>query len=360
MPEQIKISEHVVNVIQRELLAWYRRHRRNLPWRKNKDPYRVWVSEMMLQQTRVETVIPFYENFLQQFPTMEDLAQATDEQVVKAWEGLGYYARVRHLHSAVKEVVAHYGGKVPDHPETISKLKGVGPYTSGAILSIAYDQPVAAVDGNVMRVFARLFAISDELVKLSTRQKMEQIAVHLIPAEAPGDFNQALMELGALLCTTPAPQCLFCPVQSVCHAFQQGIEQQLPVKKKAKPPQKMEVVVAWMVHQHTVLIEKRPKQGLLAGMWSLPTIEVAKSETPLQTLAKFCAAKKISAKNYRDKGSFKHLFSHRHWQVRIVEAEVEEITCTLLEKGEWLPMELLPTKAFPTLYKKVMEQMIQN
>jgi A/G-specific adenine glycosylase len=360
MPGQIHITENVVNVIQTELLAWYRTHRRDLPWRKNKDPYRVWVSEMMLQQTRVDTVIPFYENFLQQFPTIEALAQATDEQVVKAWEGLGYYTRVRNLHSSVKEVVAHYGGKVPDRPETISQLKGVGPNTSGASLSIAYEQKVPAIDGNVMRLFARLFAMSDELTKLSTRRKMEQIAAQLIPAEAPGDFNQALMELGALLCTASSPQCLFCPVQSVCMAFHQGIEQQLPVKKKAKPPQKVEVVVAWLVHQHAVLIEKRPKRGLLAGMWSFPTIEVAKPETPLQAWARFCTENEILVHHDKWRGSFEHLFSHRHWQVRVVEGEVAETAGLLPEKREWLPIALLPTKAFPTLYKKVMQQMRQN
>lgn len=344
----------VVEVIQRELLIWYYKNRRNLPWRKDRDPYRIWVSEIMLQQTRVDTVIPYYERFLNQFPTLQDLAEATDDQVVKAWEGLGYYTRVRNLHSAVKEVSAKYGGKVPDDVETLSTLKGIGPYTTGAILSIAFNKKVPAVDGNVMRVFSRLFAMPDDIARPSTRKKMEQIANHLIPAEAPGDFNQALMELGAMICTPSSPQCLFCPVQPVCDAFQEGLQHELPRKKKAKPPIPMDVVFAWIRCGDEILIEKRPDTGLLAGMWAIPTIEEVFEENYLETLGRFCDKKGIPATNYKVRGQIEHIFSHRHWKVTIVEAVVsqKQSITSLPANWQWLNIDDFEKKAFSNVYRK--------
>ncbi|MBA4495466.1 A/G-specific adenine glycosylase [Paenactinomyces guangxiensis] len=351
-------SEETVEVIQRELLDWYREHRRDLPWRKDKDPYRIWVSEIMLQQTRVDTVIPYYERFLNQFPTLNDLANATDDQVIKAWEGLGYYSRARNLHSAVKEVAANYGGKVPDELKTISKLKGIGLYTAGAILSIAYDKKAPAVDGNVMRVFSRLFAIPDDIARQSTRKKMELIAEHLIPAHAPGDFNQALMELGAMICTPQSPHCLFCPVQTVCHAFHEGLQDELPRKKKAKPPVQVNVLFAWFLQGDKVLIEKRPDTGLLAGMWALPTVEQQAGESPLRTMEKFCDKKTIPATNYIVKSQLEHIFSHLHWKIVLVQAEVTDSTFPLPEGWEWSELDDLHTKAFANVYRKALKNLL--
>lgn len=184
----------------RDLLAWYDGQKRDLPWRINRDPYRIWVSEIMLQQTRVETVKPYYQNFMEKFPTVEALADAPEEEVLKAWEGLGYYSRARNLQSAAREVKTRYGGVVPDKPEEIATLKGIGPYTAGAILSIAYEKPEPAVDGNVMRVFSRLLLMTDDIAKPATRIKVEHLVRQVIPEGRAGDFNQALMELGALVC----------------------------------------------------------------------------------------------------------------------------------------------------------------
>lgn len=351
-------SAETAEVIRRELLDWYRKNRRDLPWRKNKDPYRIWVSEIMLQQTRVDTVIPYYERFMELFPTLQDLAKATDDQVVKAWEGLGYYSRARNLHAAVKEVVAKYGGRVPSEPETISKLKGIGPYTKGAILSIAYDKKVPAVDGNVMRVFSRLFAITDDIAKQSTRKKMERIAETLIPESAPGDFNQALMELGALICTPQSPQCLFCPVQSVCHAYREGLEHELPRKKKAKPPAPVDVIFAWIICGDRVLVEKRPETGLLAGMWALPTFQQVPDKTPEQTMGKFCDKNGIPASNYQVRGRLEHIFSHRHWKVVMIQAIVSEPDFPLPADWEWVKKEELHLRAFPNVYRKALKQLI--
>jgi A/G-specific adenine glycosylase len=261
-----------------ELLQWYERSKRDLPWRRSKNPYYIWVSEIMLQQTRVDTVIPYFHRFIDKFPTIAALASAPESEVLKAWEGLGYYSRARNLQSAVREVHEQYNGIVPSDKNEISELKGVGPYTAGAILSIAYNQPEPAVDGNVMRVLSRYFALEDDIAKSSTRISIERLAQELIPAGEAGAFNQALMELGATVCTPRAPHCLTCPVQVHCAGRLAGIAESLPVKTKAKPPRPERRVVALVVgsgaHAGQLLIRQRPQDGLLARMWELPHAEL--------------------------------------------------------------------------------------
>jgi A/G-specific adenine glycosylase len=351
LPERVN-DETVVSTIRRELLEWYRLNKRDLPWRKVRDPYKIWVSEIMLQQTRVDTVIPYYERFIERFPDPWTLASAPEEEVVKAWEGLGYYSRVRNFHSAVKEVVASYGGKVPDDSEMISKLKGIGSYTAGAILSIAYGKKVPAVDGNVMRVFSRLFAIEDDIASSKTRKKMEAIAWRLVPDDVPGDFNQALMELGALICTPSSPQCLFCPIRPACDAFERGLERTLPRKKKQKPPKREHVAFARFMSGGKLLLEKRSEVGLLAGMWGLPTIKVPKGASALRTIKKFCDENGIPATNYLVEGAFEHVFSHRHWCVTVVRVEVQNPDFLLLEGWVWLDERELDTKPISNVYRK--------
>ncbi|MFK7691501.1 A/G-specific adenine glycosylase [Paenibacillus sp. HJGM_3] len=258
------------------LLAWYKAHRRDLPWRRSRDPYHIWISEVMLQQTRVDTVIPYYHRFLEKFPTLEALADAPEEDVLKQWEGLGYYSRARNLQAAVREVKEGYGGTVPDTLEAVSSLKGVGPYTAGAILSIAYNRPEPAVDGNVMRVLSRFFLLQDDIAKPSTRVRIEALAKSLIPEGEARDFNQALMELGATVCTPKSPSCLTCPVMEHCAARLEGMTEALPVKAKAKPPRPEARLVAFVegtgAHSGRFLIRQRPQDGLLARMWELPHV----------------------------------------------------------------------------------------
>jgi A/G-specific adenine glycosylase len=229
-------EQQAKTTFSRELLAWYRSGNRDLPWRRSRDPYFIWVSEIMLQQTRVDTVIPYFNRFVERFPTVRDLAEAPEEDVLKLWEGLGYYSRARNLQAAAREVTERYGGKIPDDKEAVSGLKGVGPYTAGAILSIAFNRPEPAVDGNVMRVLSRYFCIDEDIARPATRIRMEGLARELIPEGAAGDFNQALMELGALVCTPRSPHCLICPVMEHCAGRIAGREEELPVKSKAKPP----------------------------------------------------------------------------------------------------------------------------
>jgi A/G-specific adenine glycosylase len=220
----------------RELLGWYDIVKRKLPWRINRDPYRVWVSEIMLQQTRVDTVIPYYERFMKRFPTVQALAEAPEDDVLKHWEGLGYYSRARNLQTGAREVVDRYNGIVPDDAAAVASLKGVGPYTAGAIMSIAFNRPEPAVDGNVMRVLSRFWLLEDDIAKPAARVKIERLARSIIPEGRAGDFNQALMELGALVCTPKSPGCLTCPVMEHCAGRLAGREVELPIKTKAKPP----------------------------------------------------------------------------------------------------------------------------
>lgn len=258
----------------RHLLEWYHGQKRDLPWRRHRNPYYIWISEIMLQQTRVDTVIPYFNRFIERFPTVESLADAPEEDVLKCWEGLGYYSRARNLQHAAKQVKEEYGGQVPDDRDAVFSLKGVGPYTAGAILSIAFNRPEPAVDGNVMRVLSRYFLIEDDIAKGPTRVKMERLAAELIPEGEASHFNQALMELGALICTPKSPRCLPCPVMEHCSARLAGCETSLPVKTKAKPPRPEERLAALVegrgAHAGRVLIRQRPSSGLLARMWELP------------------------------------------------------------------------------------------
>lgn len=344
-----------VRKIQKELLTWYDQNRRGLPWRENKDPYRIWVSEIMLQQTRVDTVIPYYEQFVSAFPTVKDLAEAPEDQVIKAWEGLGYYSRARNLHAAAKEVMEQYKGEIPREPEKISRLKGVGSYTAGAILSIAYDLPVPAVDGNVMRVLSRWFAWWEDISKAATRRRMEAVDRELIPAERPGDFNQAMMELGALICTPVSPSCDTCPVRELCQAQAEGLQEELPVKKKGKPPVPMEVTFGWIRRGDQVLLHRRPQGGLLGGMWGLPTIEHWQGSLSLEEALKTSLAELgLKVEPGSILGELEHVFSHRRWYVTVVEA-LEISGEDLTEDYRWVQESELDNYALPNVYRKAVQ-----
>ena len=342
----------------RELLAWYRRSKRTLPWRMNRDPYRVWVSEIMLQQTRVDTVIPYYERFMSRFPTLADLAEAPEADVLKHWEGLGYYSRARNLQAGAKEVVELHGGSVPDDKVSVAALKGVGPYTTGAIMSIAFNRPEPAVDGNVMRVLSRYFNRDEDIAKPATRVRMEGLAASLIPEGAAGDFNQGLMELGALVCTPRTPGCLTCPVMLHCAGRLAGRELELPIKTKAKPP-KPQVRLAAIIEgtgeqQGRVLIRQRPDSGLLASLWELPHVLLdEQGHGPAKRGRKADAmAEPAMPQQASDAGELlrllqqesgldavarrwwaveEHTFSHLHWLMRVYIAELDESA-----RSEWM------------------------
>lgn len=264
--------------LRRRLLAWYDAHQRSLPWRVDRDPYRVWISEAMLQQTRVETVIPYYARFLARFPNLAALAAAPVEDVLAAWSGLGYYSRARTLHSAAHSIVREYGGRVPDDRERLLALPGIGPYTAGAILSIAFDRPEPLIDGNVARVFSRLFELADEASSPRLARELWSRATELVAAcGRAGDWNQALMELGALVCTPRDPLCTVCPLASACGARRTDRVSELPWPKARRRTIGVELAILVVQQRGRLLVEQRPATGRMAGLWQLPTIEVVPS-----------------------------------------------------------------------------------
>ena len=304
------------------LLSWYHREKRDLPWRKTSNPYYIWVSEVMLQQTRVDTVIPYYERFIENFPTMESLAEAEESKLLKMWEGLGYYSRVRNLQAGVKEVVADYGGVVPANRKEISTLKGVGPYTAGAVLSIAYNIPEHAVDGNVMRVISRLLLIEEDIAIPRTKKIFETVVMDLIDEDDPSSFNQGLMELGATICT-PRPKCLLCPVREFCSAYFEGRQEELPVKTKKT---KMKIVpvasVAIRNEKGEWLLRQRPAKGLLANLWEFPMIELKSGERTAIQLQKQL---NVEPDDLDELLSFKHIFSHLTWEMQSFKTEMTDM-----------------------------------
>ncbi|MBB4825363.1 A/G-specific adenine glycosylase [Sporosarcina luteola] len=300
-------------LFQEALVSWYYREKRDLPWRKTSDPYKIWVSEVMLQQTRVEAVIPYYERFTAKFPTMESLANANEEELLKMWEGLGYYSRARNLQQGVREVVESYGGMVPSTRKEISSLRGVGPYTAGAILSIAFGIPEHAVDGNVMRVLSRILLIEEDIALPKTRKTFEQAVMDLIYKEDPSAFNQALMELGATICI-PRPKCLLCPVRDFCAAFEEGRQDALPIKTK-KTKMKTIPLAFYAITDGSGhwLMQQRPDKGLLAKMWEFPTVNLLEEKNSEQAVESQYG---IHVKEASPVLEFSHVFSHLTWEVQ--------------------------------------------
>ncbi len=256
--------------ITRRLLAWYDKNHRDLPWRKTRDPYAIWVSEIMLQQTQVDTVMPYFRRFMKRFPTIRSLARASREDVLKAWENMGYYARARHLHEAARHLVQDHGGKLPATPEGLLALPGIGAYTAGAILSIAFEKSVPAIDGNVRRVMSRLLALRRPLREPSVQKKIEKTVQALMPQDRPGQFNQAMMDLGATVCLPRNPACGRCPLAGSCLARTRGLQHDIPaVPKRAALPHR-DVTAGIIRKNGRVLVVRRPEKGLLGGLWKFP------------------------------------------------------------------------------------------
>ena len=329
--DSIRMDEAVPVILESPLLkeaaeplvAWYRENRRDLPWRNRPDAYRVWVSEIMLQQTRVEAVKPYYARFLRELPDMQALAEVKEDRLMKLWEGLGYYNRVRNMQKAARQIVELYDGKFPDTYEEIRNLSGIGNYTAGAICSFAYGIPKPAVDGNVLRVVSRLLASDADIMKASVRTEMETRIEEVIPPDAASDFNQGLIELGAIVCVPNGePRCEVCPLSHLCRAKAQGIQMQLPVKKKAKARRIEKRTVLLFRDNETVAIRKRPAKGLLAGLYELPNLEGHLSSKEVIAYSASIGLMPVRIKNME---AAKHIFSHVEWHMTGYEIVVDEL-----------------------------------
>ena len=332
-----------------KLLDWYRVNKRDLPWRKTSDVYAVLVSEIMLQQTTVETVLGYYERFLMRFPDVAALAAVSEEEVLDAWKGLGYYSRARNLHRLAKQVAAA-GGVFPETLEGWRGLPGVGPYIAGAVASIALGLPHAAVDGNVLRVFSRVDGITDDIMLPQTKKRVEARVQALMPRDATSDFTQALMELGALVCRPALPDCAACPVADGCVACERGIVDDLPVKK---PKEKQRVVNMWVavaVTPDAVLLEHRRDDTLLARMWGLPNVEKQGDRPAEELLAEKYG---IRLTGGQLSGHAVHVFTHRRWEMDIVQFSPE---AEIFVSGalEWVNWEQFEKKPVPTAFMKAL------
>jgi A/G-specific adenine glycosylase len=310
MERKISLS---LNPITVKLLRWYTGHARNLPWRHTQDSYFIWVSEIMLQQTQVETVIPYYLRFLERFPTVNALAKARGDEVLKIWENLGYYSRARNLHAAAKQIAARRGSStLPQDRKALLDLPGIGEYTAAAILSIAFAQPVAAIDGNVSRVISRIFALRNPLGSLESRQQIRDLADHLLCKKHPGHFNQAMMDLGATVCTPRTPACVSCPLRGLCKAKGLGLQEQLPVAKK-KPTLSHKCMIAAILRDRKkrMLVVQRPHSGLLGGLWKFPGGERGAKESAEDALARTVREELgVSVRAIKTIASVKHAYTH--------------------------------------------------
>lgn len=305
------------------LLDWFRGNARVLPWREEPTPYRVWVSEVMLQQTRVEAVKPYFHRFTAALPNIQALAECEEEKLLKLWEGLGYYNRVRNMQSAARTLMEEYQGELPADYQELLKLKGIGHYTAGAIASIAYKIPVPAVDGNVLRVIARVANDDSDIMKQSVRTKVEAALQKVMPKDAASDFNQALMELGAMICVpNGAPQCEKCPWQDFCEARRLDCWNCLPVKSKAKPRRIEEKTIFIIRDGEKIVLHKRPSKGLLAGLYEFPNAEGHLSE---QEALLWVKEQKLSPIRIQKLENAKHIFSHVEWHMTGYVVRVDEL-----------------------------------
>lgn len=298
--------------VRAPLLAWYDANRRDLPWRRTRDPYAIWISEAMLQQTRVETVIPYWERFLARFPDVGSLARAELDDVYALWTGLGYYSRARNLKAAAGSIVADHGGCLPDTAERLRNLPGIGRYTAGAVASIAFEREEPLVDGNVVRVFARLEDIREDSASKPVVDRLWSLASALVAGERPGDLNQALMELGATLCTPKQPRCLLCPLRRECRGFAAGEPERLPKKTKRTAVRTMRAIAVAVEREGKLLAVRRPETGLMAGLWELPGGELAEGEEAKDHAARILReVVGLEVRGLASVGHVEHLFTHR-------------------------------------------------
>lgn len=337
-----------------DLIRWYQRDQRDLPWRQRKDPYGIWISEIMLQQTRVETVIAYYERFMHRFPTIYDVAKSPLEDILKLWEGLGYYSRARNIHKTAVLIVEQYKGVFPKTYEEVISLPGIGPYTAGAILSIAYNQAYPAVDGNVLRVISRLFLVEKDITLQSTKREIEDIVRYYIPEGAASDFTQAIMELGALICIPTSPRCSQCPIQENCKAFIQGEEQNLPIKAKKAKPKIENRYIAVIYKGDSVLMNQRKEGGLLGGLWEFPGVQ---AENKKEFVEKFQKKYGLVIQPESLLLKTEHTFTHRHWKMKVYKCTLSSFD-SMMPTMQWATVSIMEKLTIPTAYQAILQKVL--
>ena len=349
-------DDATIITFRKTLLAWYDHEKRDLPWRKTTDPYAIWVSEIMLQQTQVATVIPYYERFLDWFPSIQDLANAPEDKLLKAWEGLGYYSRVRNMQVAAQQVMSDFNGTFPSKHADILSLKGIGPYTAGAIASIAFDLPEPAVDGNVMRVMARLFEVDYDIGDPKNRKIFQAIMEKLIDPDRPGDFNQALMDLGADLESAKNPRPHLSPIRAFNAAYLHDSYDRYPIKLPKKKPRPL----AWLAlvlknDQGAFLLEKNETNGLLSGFWSFPLLEAsdALDDITIRQLFESHYPCQITLTE-RTFTPVTHTFSHQKWTITLREAQLIQEIAPLPDHLAWIAPQDFATLPMATPQKKML------
>lgn len=331
------------------LLPWYREHRRELPWRTDREPYHIWVSEIMLQQTRVEAVRGYYTRFLDALPTVESLAKCDDDRLKKLWEGLGYYSRVRNMKKAAQIIVSEYGGVFPREYDQVIRLPGIGEYTAGAILSIAFDKPYPAVDGNVLRILSRLLDNPSPIDLPESKKRFQNTMKANYPSPA-GEYTQALMELGATICgPNRKPDCSLCPCRTLCLGFQRGTAENLPVKSPKRPRRTEQRTVFIFSCSGKIALEKRPESGLLAGLWQFPNLT---GSLTLEEALHAAEKMGLHPKEIYRQSEKTHIFTHIRWEMRGYYLEVSNQT----EALTWLtPEEIRRDAALPTAFRQFFE-----
>lgn len=343
---------------QQRLLAWFDQHgRKTLPWQQNKTPYRVWVSEIMLQQTQVKTAIPYFQRFMTRFPTLNTLANASDNDVLHAWAGLGYYSRARNLHRAANMVIADYRGRFPNELETLQTLPGIGPSTAGAILAIAFEKQATILDGNVKRVLTRLHGIDAPINQRKTEDMLWELAVRYTPKKRIADYTQAIMDLGATFCTRSQPQCETCPFKKVCVAHLENLTEQIPHKTKAKKLPVKQATFLILKHGDQVFVQKRPSPGIWGGLYSFPELP---DTTEIQAVKQFCQQQWQQAiSKHHTLPLLRHTFSHYHLDIHPIVLDIKKVAANLLEDGNSLwynlnePMNVGLPKPVQTLLRRL-------
>ena len=340
------IEIELMKKIRQPIIDWYQKNKRELPWRKEKNPYHIWISEIMLQQTRIEAVKQYYERFLKEIPTIQDLAEIDEEKLLKLWEGLGYYNRARNLKKAAQVIQEKYKGKMPKHDKELVELPGIGEYTAGAISSIAYDEPVPAVDGNVLRVVSRVVGSKKDVLETKTKKEFTQKLREIMPNQA-GDFNEGLMELGELICIPNGePLCEKCPLQEICIAKNENLTDVIPVRNQKIKRRKEEKTVFLLEFEGKIAIQKREKTGLLANMYEFPNVDKRLKKDEIETVLQSWG---LIGNQIEKIGTHHHVFSHIEWDMVGYKIQVNSINSAFIwvEKHEILEKYPIPGAFVP-------------